>query len=136
AEETTTMTNGPDLQAVQLPNEQELRRLMALADAGDEEGLAGLRQLLDSHPEIYEQIGDLAAHAERVLIAVIAGPNQLLRESLVRKLGDMRTELAGPATNLLERMAVERVLACWLQLQHADTVAANPESNGLPTLNF
>ena len=35
-------------------------------------------------------------------------------------------ELLGPSPTPLERLSVERVVACWLQLQYADTASAAP----------
>jgi len=36
----------------------------------------------------------------------------------------MRTELAGPRPSPIERLLVQRVVACWLQVYHADAMAA------------
>ena len=38
----------------------------------------------------------------------------------------MEVELLGPSPTPLERLSVERVVACWLQLQYADTASAAP----------
>src|SRR5918994_82291 len=36
----------------------------------------------------------------------------------------MRKELAGPDAPPLEKLLAERIVACWLQLQHADAIYA------------
>src|SRR5205085_2151017 len=40
--------------------------------------------------------------------------------AMIRKLELLRAELAGPNPTPLERLLVERVVACWLQVQDAD----------------
>jgi hypothetical protein len=57
---------------------------------------------------------------ELSLIAAAAGTNLLFKEALTRKLELMRTELGGPNPTPVERLLIERVVTCWLQLQDAD----------------
>jgi hypothetical protein len=57
-------------------------------------------------------------------VQLLCGPNLLLRESLTRKLEELRAELGGPSPSPLERLLVARVLACWLQVHYADTAYA------------
>jgi hypothetical protein len=45
----------------------------------------------------------------------------LRTECLERKLADLRAEVAGPSPSPLERLLAERIVACWLQVQYADT---------------
>ena len=48
----------------------------------------------------------------------------MLAEALDRKVEAMKNELGGPSPSPLERLLIERVAACWLQLNYADAVAA------------
>ena len=41
----------------------------------------------------------------------------------------MRVELAGANPSPLEKLLVERIVACWLQVNHADSVFANNQSS-------
>jgi hypothetical protein len=50
-----------------------------------------------------------------------------LKEALPRKLQRLREELAGPNPTPIERLLVERVVACWLQVQDADIRYAQAE---------
>jgi hypothetical protein len=102
------------------------RELVARANTGDDAAIKRLRTVLDSNPDIWRAAGDLAGKAEQLMINLLAGNSELARESIRRKLNDMRTELAGTAPGPLERLAVERVVMCWLQLQHLDIVMAVP----------
>jgi hypothetical protein len=90
------------------------------ASKGDTTVLPQLRRLLDDNPELRRQFGDLARHAEEALIGQAAGDDLVLRESLTRKLVELKADLA--ANNPVERLIVERVVACWVACNHADTI--------------
>lgn len=110
-----------------LPVSQDaFRQLVNQANAGDADSLNELRTLLDGHPEIWQKVGDLATHSEATLIALIAGNDKLLSESLARQVTQIRAEVFGPEPSRLERMAVDRLVVCWLQLQFSDRLAAQP----------
>lgn len=102
----------------------EVRRLLDRARSGDASSLPELRRLLDDHPATWSHAGDLAAHAERAWVELIAGADLVAAESLARKLTALKAELAGPESTPMERLLVERVAACWLQVHHADASAA------------
>jgi hypothetical protein len=121
------MTKEPATEPPDLPTEAEFSRLVVQANAGDSGAMAKLRELLDNRPEIWQRVGDLAAHAERLLIDLIAAGNALMAEALRRKLREMRVELLSPTTSLLEKMAVDRVLACWLHVQFVDSIVAKAQ---------
>jgi len=104
-----------------------LRRVVERARQGDAAALPELRRLLDESPELWRFYGDLARHAEESLVALAAGDNLLLRESLRRKLLELKASLA-PNTPL-ERLLVDRVAACWVAANHAD--AAFAQARGL-----
>ena len=100
------------------------------ADEGDETALSEIQELLDSSPTegITALGGDLAQRAERALVERIAGEQLGFREGILAKLEMLRTELAGPRPTPIERLLVERVVACWLQVYHADAIAAQAEN--------
>jgi hypothetical protein len=64
--------------------------------------------------------GDLAYQAQRSFIEAAAGDNLVLQEALTRKLELLRNDLAGPSPTPVEKLLVERVVACWLQVHDAD----------------
>ena len=105
----------------------EFAHLVDRVNAGDGQALQELRRLLDTCPDIWQRVGDLAAHAELSLMRVVAGGNRLLLESLQRKADAMKVELSRPGASALENLAAQRVVACWLQLQHADAVCSTPD---------
>jgi hypothetical protein len=101
----------------------ELHELVARARAGDLEILPRLRAVLDEHAEVW-QCGDIALIARDSWIALIAGQDLALKELLMRKAGALRAEVAGPDPSPLERLLVDRIVACWLQAHHADAMVA------------
>ena len=115
-----------------MPSQEEFSELVKRANAGDEHALAMMRQTLDANPEIWQNVGDLAKHAQQSMLKLIAGGNQLVRESLLRKAAEMKTELSGPSPSKLEQLAVERIIACWLEMEYLATMypVAQGESLG------
>jgi hypothetical protein len=114
------------------PDPEALARLQNLvqrAQQGDESALAELQQILDAHPEIWQRSGDLAAQAQAAWLRLISGPDLLLRESVQRKLEEIKTELAGTDPSPLEKLLVERVAATWLQGHYFDAVYAAVKVN-------
>ncbi len=111
-----------------------LRALVNQANTGDCQALNQLHTILDNNPGIWKQIGDLSAHARQSLIRLVAGDDLLLAESIKRQIDSMERELAGEAATPLQQLAIDRVIATWLQLQHADAVMA--KVSGVGTLHL
>jgi hypothetical protein len=97
--------------------------LVDLANKGDADAKVLLREVLDNNPVVWRKVGDLAALSRLTQIRLIADGNQLLFESVQRAAHEMEAELLGADPTRLDRMLVERVVACWLQLQHVEAVA-------------
>jgi hypothetical protein len=103
---------------------EELQELARRTQQGDRSVLPELRRALDRHPEVWQAYGDLAAQAQAAWLDLLSGPDMLLQESVERKLAALRADLAGPEPSPLERLLVERVVACWLQTMYADALYA------------
>jgi hypothetical protein len=99
---------------------KQIEALAARAQRGDAKALARLRPIFDASPAVWEACGDLAAQAESAWVEMIAGDQLLLDEAVRRKVANLREELGGPAPTPLERLLVERIAACWLQVQYFD----------------
>jgi hypothetical protein len=108
-------------------NTGELRKLLEQAQAGDASTLPVLRKMLED-PAKVDIFGNLAKHAERSLISAAAGDDLAFKEALTRKLELLRTELEGPNPTPVERLLVERIVACWLQVQDADARYAQSQN--------
>jgi hypothetical protein len=93
--------------------------LLNRAQKGDASTLPALRTAFND-PHRVESYGNLARQAERSFVDAVAGDNLGFKEGLTRKMEMLRAELAGPNPVPIERLLVERVVACWLQVQDAD----------------
>jgi hypothetical protein len=108
-----------------------LQELVEEANRGDKASLNVLRQFLEQHPEVWTKAGDLAAHAEASWIRLVTGGNSLAAEGVRRQAERLRAELLGGSATPIERLLVDQVVSCWLQLKHAEIAAG---SNGKSSL--
>jgi hypothetical protein len=117
-------------------NLAEFRRFLDRARAGDEATLPALRNLLSDPAYVDRLGGDLARQAEWSLIEAAAGKDLAIKEALKCKLDLLRAEQLGPDPTALERLLVERVVACWLQVQEADIRTAQAKDLSLKWADF
>jgi hypothetical protein len=103
--------------------EERLRQLAPAAQSGDPLALAELRRLLDAHPDIWQEYADLARQVEDAWLSLLDQGNVLPREALQRRLAAFKEELAGPSPSPPERLLVERIAVCWLQVCYADLLS-------------
>jgi hypothetical protein len=102
-----------------------LQKLAERAEKGDSTAMPALREMMQKVPAVVDLLGgNLAQQAEASFVRAAAGENLAFKEALTRKLQHLRDELAGPNPTPLERLLVERVVACWLQVQDADVRCA------------
>ena len=115
---------GKDRQA----EAERLREVFDSADAGEEIALTEVRRMLTADPPTIALLGgDLAGRAETLLVEGITEGQPIFREALLAKLEALREDLAGSFPSPTERLLVERVVATWLQMAHADALAAQAE---------
>ena len=112
------------------PYTEQMRQLLLRAQAGDPAVLPQLRELLDARPALWRRLGDLTGHVEEALLGLVAGRSVLARESVRRRMDELRAELAGPAASAVERLLVGRVVICWAQVHLADLEATQKARAG------
>ena len=117
---------------------EEMQRLLVRAQQGDLAVLPELRALINDRPELWQHAGDLAEHAELSLLRLVSGADLLALETVRRKLAELKAELAGPDCSPLEKLLVDRVGVCWLQVHHADmdAVSALSKDQGATSLSL
>ncbi len=127
----------PKRKEIKIPDSQETRlEIVTRANKGDAKAIAALPEVLDRAPEIREAIERIVEGAvERRVIESMHGDSVVVRETLRRKLADMRMELEGPSPSPIERLLVDRVVACWLQTEAADYRATPPKGCTLAQAN-
>jgi hypothetical protein len=107
-------------------SEKEAAEFGALerAQAGDASALPVVRELFSRAPARINELGDLARQAENAWLERAAGQNLIFREAYARKLASLKSELAGPSPSRVEQLLVDRICACWIQLQLVECQAA------------
>jgi hypothetical protein len=109
---------------------EEIRGTLKRAQAGDKAAMTTVHALLDLSPDLLGSPQALArAIEDRYLQNLTAPTDELSREVYRRHMARMRAELAGETPTPLERLLVDRVVACWLQVQHADKCMAGLEAD-------
>jgi hypothetical protein len=105
----------------------DFARLVDRANDGDEQSLQELRQVLEYNPILWHALGNLGAAVLESLIRSIAPHDQLIAESIRRKVSELRTALTTEASTPLQELAIERVIACWLRVQALELRCAHLE---------
>jgi hypothetical protein len=93
-----------------------------------------LRKLFADDPGRGERL--TAEAAGITLVRKLAGQDLAVREGLRRKLESLRAEVGGPAPTPLERLLVERIVACWLHLYHLEANYAGKDSMPLELATY
>ncbi len=107
----------------------EVRALLKRTHAGDETTLPVVRRMLDDPAAVRMFGGDLAHEVNASFVKAMAGDNVGFREAALKKLELLRAELLGDGPTPVERVLVERVVACWLQVQDAELRAAQGQKD-------
>jgi hypothetical protein len=87
---------------------------------GDATAVPALREILKNPTAVLVLGGNLARRAEEGFIEALAGNNLANREAISADLERRRSDLLGANPTPVEVLLVERVMACWLQVQDAD----------------
>lgn len=106
----------------ELPDREEFQNTVDAANAGDSDKILKLQTLLDQHPAIWRQVGDLSKHAVLSLVRMIACSNTLLQESIIRSVEQLTLDLSESQTpTTVESLLISGVVCAWLEVQLAIT---------------
>jgi len=114
----------------------ELTNLAERARTGDETAVPLIREFLQRPGAVGAFGGDLAEQVFVSMTKSIAGKNLGFREDVRCKLDRLRAELSGDNPTSVERVLVERVVACWLQVQDAELRAAQATDASIKQADF
>lgn len=115
----------------------KLRDLANRVNGGDRSALQELRNALDKFPWMSSVLGgNLVYQVETSIISAMYGDQVAHKEALERELVKMREELAGKNPSPIEKLLVERVVTCWLQVHQADLVVAQSKSQSLASGDY
>ena len=107
------------------PTKTEVKALLQKAEKGNTTVLPTLRAYMDLTPGY---LGEDGGHGPRDAAGIGANDlaagekNLVLQETITRKCVALTQELAGPTPSPLERLLVERIVLCWLQLHYAEAI--------------
>jgi hypothetical protein len=107
---------------------RELHELVAKVRTGDAAAIVRLREVLVDNPEVWQYAGDLSAMAEFSWIQVIAKQQPMVGESIKLALAQLKEELTGSAPTRLEKMLVDQIVVCWLELKAIEVTATSDAS--------
>ncbi len=130
------MDAAPSAQPVEPPILEQLKSLVDRAKAGDATATPELRATLERHPEVWQYAGDLSAMVEHAWTQSLAADYALASESIRLTIDEMKKDLAGEHPTRLERMLVDQVISCWLELKHAEHTHASVERSSLDRAAF
>jgi hypothetical protein len=107
---------------LQKPNRSadEVAALIEKAQDGDDGAYTELREYVGDNPRFWNRIGNLAAAAELQWLQKIISKDRLTQEGVKRRLQSMKRDLLASGRSPLERLLVDRIAVCWLQVQYAD----------------
>jgi hypothetical protein len=91
----------------------QLQDLSKRVKLGDESAIAEIQRILNSNDALWRHLGDVEKTTEATLIEFAEG-TAASKESVRRSVAAMKQSLLGEQPTPLERMAVGRVVACWM----------------------
>lgn len=97
------------------------------ANRGDPNARATLVKFLNANPALWHKFGEMACHAETSLLEAITDGEWLTTLAIRRRAAELRRELSRPSQPPLEELAVQRVVACWVQLQFVESKCARAD---------
>lgn len=105
--------------------DDEVSRFTALVkktnvDKPGPEDVDELRRMLDESPTLWRLFGDLA-QLTIVKLILRLGKTPAVQESARRGIAELRSELGYDAGSALERLVIDRVAICWLELHRLES---------------
>jgi hypothetical protein len=82
--------------------------------------IEAMRQVLDNHPDICKQVGDMIQQNIHMMTTIENGWPPLAAEGTKRAIKNKRKELGFEAAPMLEKMVIDAVLLAWLRWQNVE----------------
>jgi hypothetical protein len=108
----------------------EVKHLLERANAGDETALPELKQAFDRHPELAAWLGDLVRLAHDSILRWAAGNCLGAKEAIARQAKELRDELLAEARSELEKLLIDRLVICWMEVYAAEVHLAERLAQG------
>jgi hypothetical protein len=101
----------------------ECSRFKKVFVASDSESRRECQTMLAEHPELGESVANVARIAEASIVSAWIGDRAesgSLAEAIQIKCDALRRDLGYDASSALERMLIDRLVACWLHVNYAE----------------
>lgn len=123
---TKAVTAGTTQKTPAIPDPDAFVKLVRRAEKGDAKAVAEVRAACKREPKLWDIIGvDIARVTRDSFICLLASDNLIAQDLLHRELDTMEKDLLGVYASPLERLLVERICLCYLQVQHAEITYAH-----------
>jgi hypothetical protein len=106
---------------------EAFEKLRRRANEGDPEARKALIQFFRSNPILWKKFGDLTDRAENAVIEAATGGEWLSTQATRHEAHELRKSLLGPCPSPLWAMAVDRLIAAGLLLQHVLLESLQPQ---------
>ena len=103
-----------------------LAEVLLRAQQGDKSVLPEVMSFLDAADA--EAMSPVAQSTEDALLASMYGNNLLAVEDTRRQLARLRRDLEGDCPTPLEKLLIERIAQCWLQVHHQESQYAKNQA--------
>jgi hypothetical protein len=111
---------------------REIDEALQRAEKGDRSALPTVRKYLDAQDEGWWSAMDFACIVQHTQIQRCVGEDSLFAQELLSgQVQRLRAQLGGPAPSPLERLLVERIIACWLHVNYAEEKYAEELGRGM-----
>jgi hypothetical protein len=124
----TEMAEPKTLSKITPPSKGDVSEFVALAQRGDPEAARQALALVRGNENERELIGvfvDVGAKLQRHMAEQMGLKGPFLARAFERQLEIMREDLGATNAPALEKMLIERVISCWLQVGQIETEMAN-----------
>jgi len=119
-----------------LPDANALFALVKKAEKGDAKALAELRKWCKQEPKLWDTFGIGAAKNTRhSLLMMLTSDNAVAYDAIEHEMQVMQRQLLGSFPSPLEKLLVERICACYLQVQYAESLYAQKSKGSISFAN-
>jgi len=109
---------------------------LARAQKGDRAAVAELQRLIETAPELWTDLGDLARQARLAWLDLIGAGVSPLSNATTQAMTALHLDIVGPAPTPLERLLADRIVLCWLQVHYADIVCARVQGGSVQQRDY
>ena len=105
------------------------KRIEAALEMANQGDLAPMKQFYDEYPALWRRIGDMSREVLRQIADWFG--DEMIGEAVSRYVSKTRNVLGYETASQIERLLIDRVLACWLRVQQAEQIKTQKDRDGV-----